>query len=61
MKEKLISVGKGALVAAAGAALAYLMQWASGTDLGPYGPVVVAGLSVVVNLLRKLSETPKPE
>lgn len=35
--ERLKSVGKGALVAAAGAALAYLTTWATGADLGAWG------------------------
>ncbi len=52
-KAKLISVAKGAAIAAAGAALAYLTQWVTGQDFGLFEPAVVAGLGVLVNLLRK--------
>ncbi len=51
-RESLISVGKGALIAAAGAALTYLAQLPFG-DFGPYGPTIGAVLSVVVNAGRK--------
>jgi hypothetical protein len=44
---------KGALIAGGGAALTYLSSWASGTEFGVWTPVVVAGLSVLVNYLRK--------
>ncbi len=57
LKAKLWSVAKGAMIAAAGAALAYGAQAAStlGTsaDLGVYGPVVAALLAVAVNALRQ--------
>lgn len=52
-KEKLVSVFKGALIAAAGAALTYVTEFVSGTDFGSFGPIVAAGLAVLVNLLRK--------
>lgn len=45
---------KGAFIAGAGAALAFLSEWASGTDFGAMSPVVTAILSVGVNFLRKL-------
>jgi hypothetical protein len=47
------SVLKGALIAGAGVALTYLVQHLSASDFGPYGPVVVGVLSVLVNILRK--------
>lgn len=56
MQEKLLSVLKGAGIAAAGAVLAYVSQWASGQDFGPYMPMVVAALSVLANAVRKLAE-----
>ena len=44
---------KGALVAAAGAALTYLAEWVSGADFGEYTPVVVSLSAVLVNIARK--------
>jgi hypothetical protein len=52
-REDLISIAKGAGIAAAGAALTYLSQWAAGTDFGASTPVVVAVLSVLTNTFRK--------
>lgn len=54
-KEAIISILKGAGIAAGGAALTYLSQWATNADFGALTPMVVAGLSVLVNLLRKAS------
>ncbi|MBN9520851.1 hypothetical protein J0H58_20410 [bacterium] len=51
--DDVISVLKGAGVAAVGAALTYASQWASGADFGALTPAVVATLSVVTNLFRK--------
>lgn len=47
-------VAKGALIAGGGAALTYLSSWVSGTDFGVWTPIVVAGLSVLVNYFRKV-------
>jgi len=55
-KNKLISVAKGAGIAAAGAVLTYVSQWASGADFGSAGPVVAAVLAILVNVLRKAVE-----
>lgn len=44
---------KGAAIAGAGAALAYLTQWATNTDLGEMAPLVTAALAVLANVLRK--------
>jgi hypothetical protein len=52
-----MKVGKGALMAASGAALTYLSSWASGQDFGALAPVIGAVLSVAVNLLHKLATT----
>ena len=46
---------KGAGIAAAGAALTYATQWASGQDFGFLAPTVAAVLSVAVNFIRKLA------
>lgn len=53
-KEQLISVAKGAGLAAAGAALAYLTQWAQGIDLGQKSVILAAVASVMLNAIRKL-------
>ena len=54
MKEKFIKVLKGAAIAAAGAALAYITAYVADEDFGTWTPVVTAGWAVVVNLVRKL-------
>lgn len=59
-KEKLIKVGKGAVIAAVGAALTYLSEAMLGWDYGEYTPVVVAGLSILVNAIRKSLPAPDP-
>lgn len=55
-KEKLWSIAKGAGIAAAGAALAYLGKYVGGLDLGDLGPAVAAVLAVLVNVVRKAAE-----
>jgi len=54
-KEKLTKIGTGALIAGAGAALTYLVEALPAIDLGVLTPVVVAVLSVLVNVVRKLA------
>ena len=56
--EQWVSIGKGALVAGAGAILTYLAQNVTAADFGTYGPLVVAGLSVLVNYIRKVVVNP---
>jgi|GEM_PF-3616091 hypothetical protein len=51
-KDKLVSLAKGAGVAAIGAALTYVSQWASGQDFGSLAPLVTALLAVVTNAVR---------
>lgn len=51
--EDLKRIGIGALVAAGGAILTYVSENVSGLDYGDMTPVVVAVLSVLVNVLRK--------
>lgn len=46
-------IGIGAGIAVAGALLTYLTQVISETDFGVYTPIVVAGFSVVANIVRK--------
>ena len=46
-------IGKGLLIALAGAFLTYGTETIPGIDLGWLTPLVVAGWSVIVNLLRK--------
>lgn len=54
-------VGTGLLVAIAGAAATYLVEWGNGTDFGSATPLVVAALSVLANTVRKwtIDNTPK--
>lgn len=59
--KKLWKVFKGAMIAGAGAALAYLSEYASGTELGVWAPIVTAGLAVAVNILRKMAEPPSQD
>ncbi len=48
------SLGKGALVAAAGAVLTYTSEHLSAQDFGMYGPMAAAVLAIVVNYFRKV-------
>jgi hypothetical protein len=60
-RDQWLSVLRGAGIAAAGAAGTYLLSWASTAPLGPWAPLVTAGLSVLVNVVRKsLEPTPAP-
>ena len=52
-----ISVGKGALIAGSAVALTYVLQHVSASDFGQYGPIIVGGLSILVNVLRKATTT----
>lgn len=53
LRREAVSVGKGALLAAAGAAGAYLYHAATSTDFGSWTPVIVAAASVLANAARK--------
>lgn len=56
--DQWLSVGRGALVAVSGAALAALAQYAAATDLGPvWGPLLGAALAVLTNVVRKYQES----
>ena len=52
-QSDLISVIKGAGIAAVGAVLTYLSQSASGSDFGSASVFVAAVVSVLANVLRK--------
>lgn len=52
--NELRKIGKGLLIAMAGAALTYLAQTIPNVDFGAYTPVVVASFSVIVNAAQKL-------
>ena len=52
-KEDLISIAKGALIAAAGAGATYAIAGLGKLDFGLYTPIAVAVLSVAANILRK--------
>lgn len=53
-KEKWVSIGKGLLIALAGATATYLTTLTSGVDFGVLTPLVVTGFSVLANYLRKV-------
>lgn len=54
MKAELIKILKGAIIAACGAGLTYLLEAVGKIDFGTATPLVVSGFSVLVNILRKL-------
>lgn len=55
-RDQLISIIKGAGIAGVGAALTVLSEWAAGMSFGVWTPLVVAGLSILANVVRKLNE-----
>lgn len=57
--DELQSIAKGVAIAAAGAAITYLAEWASGTDFGTMTPVVVAVSASLVNAFRKWAAVQK--
>jgi hypothetical protein len=60
-KEDWIKVGKGALIALAGAAITYLPTITGILEFGPWTPVITAGISILVNYLRKLVTQEQPQ
>jgi len=52
-KETLIKIGTGALIASVGALLTYLLQALSNMDYGVYTPIIVAVMSILVNMLKE--------
>lgn len=53
-RVELKKIGRGLLIALAGAALTYLSEQIPNVDFGMYTPMVVSGFSVLVNTLQKL-------
>lgn len=59
-KTQLKKIGKGAGIAAGGAALTYLLGELPNTDFGQYTAIVTAGLSILINtILKLLTNEPK--
>lgn len=54
-KQDLLKVGKGALIALAGALGAYLLTLVGAVDAGVYTPFVAGAISVIANLLIKFA------
>jgi hypothetical protein len=54
----LVAIGKGLLIALAGAAATYLAGTVSKLDFGNYTLIVAALVSTIVNLLRKFAAGP---
>lgn len=52
-KENLKKIGKGALIAIAGALLTYGTEVVAQIDFGEYTALVVAGWAIVANTVRK--------
>ena len=55
-QEKLLSIAKGACIAMLGALLTYITTFLSGQDFGEFTPLLVAGWSMLVNVLKKYVE-----
>lgn len=51
--EDIKKLGKGMMIAVAGAALTYGTTWLADTDFGMWTPVIVAGWSITVNFVRR--------
>lgn len=60
LKEKWVSIGKGAAIAAGGAAFAAAVQYLGGVNWGDFGPLVAAAASVLINVARKYLESARP-
>lgn len=48
-----LKIGKGLLIVVSGAGLTYLTEVIANIDLGAWTPMVVAGWSTIVNIVRK--------
>ena len=56
-QEKLMSIVKGGCIAMLGALLTYLTKIISGSEsFGEWTPIIVAGWSMLVNVLKKYVE-----
>lgn len=58
-KQDMLKVGKGAVIAVSGAFLTYFLQVLPNIDFGSLTPLVVAGLSILVNFGLKFVSTEK--
>lgn len=56
-KEQWVKIAKGAGIAGGAAALTYLIEATPDMDLGNWTPVVVAFLSVAINVIRKYASS----
>ena len=54
ISEQLKKIGRGAVIAAVAAALTSILQGAEDLDFGVWTPYVVAAISILVNVCRKL-------
>lgn len=54
-------LGKGMLIAVAGASLTYLSEWLGNVDFGIFTPAIVAGMSVLVAAFQKYLIDTTPE
>jgi len=52
-RESLLKVGKGALIAATGAAALYILDWAGTIEIGPLTPLIAAVVPILVNAVRE--------
>ena len=55
-QEKLLSILKGAVIAMVGALLTYLTKVISGEDFQEFTPLIMAGWSIVANVVKKYIE-----
>lgn len=61
-RAELEKVGRGALIAAAGAGLTYLTAWITGANFGDWTPVIVAAWAIAANAARKyIGNNPKEQ
>ena len=60
-KEQWIKIAKGAAIAVVGAIATYITEISTGIDFGELTPVVVAGLSILANYLRKIVTVKKED
>lgn len=54
-------LGVGLAIAVTGAIITYITEWISGASFGEATPLIVAGWSVVVNIIRKFIADKQPQ
>jgi hypothetical protein len=59
IKEDLLKIGKGAIIAGTGALCTSILQNIGSIDFGQWTPLVVAGISILTNTLLKFVEKTK--